>query len=803
MSFKLFYTFCFLFLFNLAFSQSKISILVFDQNNLALVGATIQGKNKIALTDSAGKAIWVMAMNAETVLIKYLGYKDTTITWSENADIKVVLQKEITELAIAEIIGNWVNKNSSVVHTTLNQEQLNQKMSVQDMPYILQHFPSTVSTSDAGNGIGYTGLRIRGLDPTQINVLINGIPLNDAESQGVFWVDLPDIIASASEVQVQRGIGLSGSGQVAFGSSVLINTNKFSAKSFLNIQGGLGSFNTRKVNIEAGSGLLKGNWNINGRWSHIYSDGYISRAKTNMFSGNLSISKVDAKRSFRFHIFDGFEKTYQAWYGVPVQYINTSKRTFNVAGTEKAGSPYANQIDHYRQTHFQFLYTENLSPKISFQNTFHFTPGNGYYEEYKADQAPENYKLPKSDLLSIVRRRLLANLYFGSVHSLRLDSKSSEYQLGGSWNVYQGRHYGQVIQANNHPVIGNPIYYDQNASKWSVMAFGKAEFHIHHFSILGDIQWRTINYSYYLEYKEDAEKQKVGNLFLNPKLGLSWNLAKGIQLFGFSGIAHREPNRDDYVNADANKPKSEKLWDNEMGFRLSRSVWSLEQNFYYMKYKNQLIPTGKLNDVGAYIRSNVLDSYRMGSETSIRWQPNAKTQLNANLTLSKNRTSELSEFIDNWDTGSQEKIHHKSNPIAFSPEKVFNIFGMYETAFWQSNKTSHLLNVDLAYQSIARQYLDGSGSSSSILHGYQLLHGGFIYSMQKNHKSLIDIKIQCNNLLNKQYESNGWIYRFKSPSYNPVNDDPYAQSEGVGQYSLKGLYPQAGRTFYLTTKIYF
>ena len=346
MSFKFF-----IYLFLACFSTEIIGqfnalIVLVDEQNAPIPGATIRRLNHpyFQVADQQGKVSWSSPNNEDTILINHIGYIPKTQILT--GDFKIEMESLVTELPEAHVNSSWVDKNSFVVHTTLIGKELEKKQLVQDIPFLLQNLPSTVSSSDAGNGIGYTGIRIRGLDPTQINVLINGVPLNDAESQGVFWVDLPDIIASASEIQVQRGIGLSGSGQVAFGSSILINTNKFNAGPYLNVETGIGSFNTFKSMVEAGTGTLKGNWNINGRLSHINSNGFIDRAKSNLWSGNISISKIEASRTFRLHVFDGLEKTYQAWYGAPVQFINLGNRKYNAAGTEKKDSQYENKIDY-------------------------------------------------------------------------------------------------------------------------------------------------------------------------------------------------------------------------------------------------------------------------------------------------------------------------------------------------------------------------------------------------------------------------------------------------------------------------
>lgn len=795
MSFNSFFFFLFFISIDSLFAQ--ITIRIVNSDSEPLENATIKKVNAqtFAITDKKGEAVWNAASSNENIEIKYIGYHDKIHVLTNESLQVITLSENISELAAPEIVANWARPNSFIVHTTIDAKELEKKQIVQDVPFLIQNLPSSVSTSDAGNGIGYSGIRIRGLDPTQINVLVNGIPFNDAESQGVFWVDMPDIIASASEIQVQRGVGLSGSGQVAFGSSILINTNRFNASPFLHFESGLGSYKTLKSSIEAGTGTLKNNWNVRGRLSYIKSNGYIDRASSNLWSGNLSISNINAKRSLRFHYFDGLERTYQAWYGVPVQYIYDQKlRTYNAAGTEKADGPYENQIDHYRQSHFQLLHTEKINGLFTLNNTIHCTPGNGYYEEYKADQKPEEYSLPTGDKTDLVRRKLLNSYFYGSIHGLHYKSNSSEYQVGTAWNIHAGRHYGEVLQTGKEVLPNKIIYYDNDALKSTFMFFSKGQWNINRLTVAADLQYRKVTYSY--ENENTQSQEKIHLDFFNPKLAFTYSLNNGFQFFGLIGIAHREPNREDYIKADDQLPKVEKLTDNETGIRWTGNNLHLEQNVYWMKYKNQLIPTGKLNDVGAYIRSNVLNSYRLGSETSVSYRPVHRLSLSANITISQNRTLDFTEYIDNWDTGGQESIHHKNKPIAFSPDRICNILMDYNV-FKHKN---HSLSADFALQSISKQYLDGTGNRASLLKGYEVGNAGIFYSINKSGKPIAQLHIRCNNIFNKKYESNGWIYRFNSPSYNPVSDDPYSQSEAGSIYSQKGLFPQAGRNWIISMR---
>ncbi len=789
------------------YGQELVLQVLDPSNPVTGVLAYSSDKSRFSISDQEGKINWKPVSYPDTVYFShfsYLNHIEIIQGPDPSGGILVIrLHPKTIDLQTAEIATTWVKPNSLVVQSTLNESQIANKFLVQDVPYIIQQFPSTVTTSDAGNGIGYTNLRIRGLDPTQVNVLVNGVPLNDAESQAVFWVDLPDLMASASALQIQRGIGTSGAGQVAFGSSLLINTNKISARPYVQLESAIGSFSTLKNSLQLNSGTVGKVFNFSGRLSRIKSEGYVDRASSSLWSGSLTASYIGAKRSVRFFVFDGLERTYQAWYGLPVQYAqDAEKRTYNAAGTERPGLPYADQIDRYRQTHFQLIHNESPGKRWAFQNTFHFTPGEGFYEEYKADQPPSEYLLDGDAETDIIRRRNLDNHFLGSIHTGRFQALDHEISFGFSWNTYSGRHFGQVIQAGENQFTDKPVYYDNEATKWSAMTFGKITWDLKYWSLLADIQYRRIDYTYEPAYGPPGDNKNITHHFINPKLGFTMAVGPHSQIFGFTGIARREPNRDDFVNADQTLPRAERLWDHEAGFRWNRGNFQFEQNIYYMVYKDQLIPTGRLNDVGAYIRSNVEKSYRLGSETSVGWHP-GKFSLQANLTLSRNRTLDFEAYFDDWDSGLQEKRNYGSQPIAYSPSVIGNLFGEFLIYNKKNGRTSHLLYLDGLAQAISRQYLDGTGDEAALLKGYRQAQLALRYRLTGNKLPAMDFHLQFNNIFNSRYESNGWIYRFRSPSYNPVPDDPYAGAEGNHRYYLKGLYPQAGRHFMLSCRIKF
>ncbi|HZV68353.1 MAG TPA: TonB-dependent receptor [Saprospiraceae bacterium] len=741
----------------------------------------------------------------ELIVITPYGIRRKKIDLRGSVDITFHISRSIRMNEIS-VIARRAGNSEPVTHDDITAEELKKKDFGQDMPYLLEGSPSVVATSDAGVGIGYTSLRIRGTDPTRINVTLNGIPVNDAESHTVYWVDLPDIASSTNNIQITRGIGWSQPGVGDFGGGIQINTLGFNFEPELGIQLGGGSFGARRATLNASSGLIRGRFTLDGRGSYIHSDGYIDRAKSDLYSAYGCAGYHHDQSNVSFLVAMGNEDTYQAWNGVPEQYVfNPELRTYNSAGIEKTGTPHDNEIDHYRQTNYQVHYDQTLTPFARWTSALHYTKGKGYFEQYKADQFGPDYGGnsggPTTDL---IRRLWLDNDFYGFTSTLQIGSPAERYLvLGGGWNNYLGDHFGEVIWTKSDVGISTdrPYYFNTAVKKdWNV--FGRSNLKItDHLDATVDVQARWIRYKF--EGPDGSggfSDQQVNHRFINPKLGFRYRLGDKSSLYALTGILHKEPNRDDYVNSTpASRPSPEKLWDNEFSYRLSAQKWNLEATVYLMEYKNQLVPTGRLNDVGAYNRVNVDESYRHGIEFSLAYQWTEKLKFDLNGTFSKNKIKSFDEYIDNWDSNQQEIISHKNTDIAFSPNILGSLNGEYKFISTQTHEISVLANI----RYIGKQFVDNTSSDASSLDPYYITDTGLQWIWHNVWAQQFKVGFLVRNVFNHEYESNGWIYRFRSEANDPTTNDPYAGSEGAGLYHQKGYFPQAGRNMYLNLNLTF
>src|SRR5450631_248296 len=453
--------------------------------------------------------------------------------------------------------------------TNISKKEIEKNNLGQDLPFVLNQLPSVVVNSDAGNGIGYTGISIRGSDASRVNVTLNGIPYNDAESQGTFFVDLPDISSSLSSIQVQRGIGTSSNGAGAFGATINLSTNEVNKEKYVELNNTYGSFNTWKNTLKVGTGLLGNHFTIDARISRVSSNGYIDRAKSNLQSFFISAAYINKNSSLRFNILSGKEKTYQAWYGVPENYLD-SDRTYNPAGTEKTGSPYSNETDNYTQTHYQLFYDKKINDHVSFNTALFLTRGKGYYEEYRADQLYSDYGLPDyingTDTITstnLIRRLWLDNYFYGGIFSLQFQKNKTHLTFGGGWDEYDGKHYDIVTWAQQ----GFPndyVYSNVPANKRDLNLYGKLLQNFGSgFSGFADVQGRFVNYDIKgFESNPDIRINKRYTFF-NPKIGISFN-KNNFQVYGSYSIGAKEPNRDDFEAGLNELPKPEILYDMEL-----------------------------------------------------------------------------------------------------------------------------------------------------------------------------------------------------------------------------------------------
>jgi iron complex outermembrane receptor protein len=665
-----------------------------------------------------------------------------------------------------EVVAVRAGENAPFAKTDLTKKDIAKNNLGQDLPFLLNQTPSVVVNSDAGNGVGYTGIRIRGTDAARINVTLNGIPYNDAESQGTFFVDLPDFASSANSIQIQRGVGTSTNGAGAFGGTINIATNELNREFYVAANNSIGSFNTLKNNIQFGSGLLGKHFTLDGRLSRISSDGYIDRATSNLQSFYLSTAYVNDKNSLRLNVFSGKEKTYQAWNGVAENLLKTN-RTNNPSGTEKPGEPYDNETDNYTQTHYQLFYNHGFNPYWKGNVALFLTRGKGYYEQYKAQQAFGAYGLPDYNNgttivteTDLVRRLWLDNAFYGTIYSLQYKKNKTQVIFGGSYNAYDGRHFGDIkwaaVQAG---VPANYRWYDLTAykkdlsvyTKWTQQWSRNMPAGRQGWQSFADVQLRKVDYRIHGFRNNPALHTRQNYTFLNPKIGITYS-GKNWQAYISYALANKEPNRDDFEAGNTQQPKPERLHDIEMGAEKKGTGYAVGINFYYMYYQNQLVLTGKINDVGAYTRTNIAKSYRAGVElqgkaTVARWM-----NLNANISFSENKIMGFTEFLDDYDNGGQQTKFYPKTTISFSP------------AVTASGSVNFIpvknAEISLISKQVGRQYLDNTSQKSRSLNPYYLQDIRLSYVMTHKICKETNIILQLNNVFNKRYEPNGYSFSY-------------------------------------------
>lgn len=643
--------------------------------------------------------------------------------------------------------------------TDITARQIEKANLGQDLPFLLSQTPSVVVNSDAGNGVGYTGLRIRGSDATRINMTINGIPYNDAESQGTFFVNLPDLASSVSDIQIQRGIGTSTNGASAFGATMNFSTNEARMDAYGEIDNSFGSFNTWKHTVKAGSGLISDHFTLDARLSKISSDGYVDRASTDLRSFYLSGAYLGKNSSLRLNVMSGKEKTDQAWNGIPESDLDNN-RTANYSGTEKPGTPYDNETDNYQQDHYQLFFNHRFNAAIEFNTAFFLTKGAGYYENYLAKEPYADYGRPNFTLdgdtltsTDLIRQLWLDNDFYGQIISLQYKQGNGLLTAGGGWNRYDGRHHGDVIWAE----AGFPSdyrWYDLDAFKTDVNAYTKYQYSLAIGLVLfGDVQYRTVRYD--LNGFRDNPDLFLRNYyqFFNPKAGFSYS-ANGARLYASYAYASKEPNRDDFEAGALQQPRPEKMHDLEAGIEKKLSRLNLSANFYYMRYKDQLIPTGKINDVGAYTRINIPESYRAGVELQANASVTNWLSAAFNLALSSNRLKNFTEYYDDYDNGGQKTIFYETSTIAFSPAAVGGL----------SVSAKPFKNGELILNSkyVGRQYLDNTGNPARSLDPYFVQDARLLYTVPNGLFRSMTLLLQVNNVLNERYESNGYTFSYQS-----------------------------------------
>jgi iron complex outermembrane recepter protein len=707
--------------------------------------------------------------------IRCLGYEgiNDTIRLPLKQAYQPVMKESNKNLEEVLIQVGRVESDQAIAHSNVDAETIKTNNLGQDAPMLLNQLTGVVANSDAGNGIGYTGLRIRGSDGTRVNVTINGVPVNDAESQGTFFVNMPDLLSSVNSIQVQRGIGTSVNGAGAFGASINFGTKALEEKAHAGLISTAGSFNTFRNTIFAGTGVMDSKFVMDIRASLIKSDGYIDRASSDLRSYYVSAAYYQGRSVLKFINFYGKEKTYQAWYYVPEDSVKHGNRTYNMAGqyTDESGATqyYNNETDNYAQNNFQLHFIHQFSDKLHANITAHYTKGKGYYEQFKEDQSLveyglENVTTPAGDTITqsdMVRRLWLDNDFMGALFNITYKPHSRlQTVLGGGANTYSGAHFGRIMwsqYASNSSI--DYEYYRNNANKSEANLYLKSNYKpFSNATVFVDLQLRRVVYSF-LGFNERYEQQMqdVGYTFFNPKMGLNVPLKSGVDVYVSLGMGNKEPNRDDFVQSTPqSRPKSEQLTDLETGINYSSKLVKVGLNGYYMKYKNQLVLNGEVNDVGAYNRVNVPESHRMGLELDLNYKAFEWFCISGNFALSDNKISRFTEYLDSsnadYSVYKQVTREYNNTDISFSPSTVSSLAFSFIPV---KNFKINIIN-----KNVGRQYLDNTTTLNRSIDPYSVFDLNLNYSISTKAIPEITFMFSVYNILDTKYVTNGYTYSY-------------------------------------------
>lgn len=710
----------------------------------------------------------------------------------------------IVHLQEVQVVSTRATSKTPVAFTNLKKEQISKQNFGQDIPFLLTTTPSVLTTSDAGTGVGYTSIRVRGTDGSRINITANGIPMNDAESHSIYWVNTPDLASSLEDIQIQRGAGTSTNGAGAFGASINMRTQGIPSKPYAEASGSYGSFNTHKETVKVGSGLLGNHWAFDARMSNIQSDGYRDRASSDLKSYFVQGGYYGENTTVKFVTFGGTEETYHAWDGISREMLKTDRR-YNPNGEIKRDGKvvgfYDDQTDNYRQTNYQLLFNHLFSPQWNLNVALHYTDGFGYYQEYKNDRTLVEYGLTpylldgeKVKKSSLVRQKLVDSGFGGGVFSVNYTNSRLTASLGGGLNRYGNDHYGKVLWVENYvgTLAPDHEYYRNKGTKTDGNIYAKANYDLAHgLSLYADLQYR------YIRYKIKGENDKwdwtadPGHLqhlgvnenfsFFNPKAGLFWQLNPNHSAYASFAVAQKEPTRNNYTDGLFTKyPKAEKLFDYELGYTFRKEWFTAGLNLYYMDYTDQLVLNGKLNEIGEPMAENVKDSYRMGMEVTLGAQIVSWLRWDVNATWSKNRIKNYVGYVSDYDSNweelySQTAIDAGNTPIAFSPSFMAgSLVGVHHKGFDASLQTQY----------VSRQYLDNFGTRENSLDAYCVSNLNLAYTFKVPGMKSVTVGATVYNLFNKMYETNG--YSQTAAIY---------QGDKQGRYELSNdprFYPMAG-----------
>ena len=761
---------------------------VTDIKGMPLAGASITVENSIlgVNSDQNGNfSVQVFREGNYIIHFSFIGYESEIRNVSLNADtvLNVILNSKSFMTEEVLVTSTRAGENTPMAYATVTKDEISKANIAQDVPYLLGYTPSLVVSSDAGTGVGYTYINIRGTDVNRINVTIDGIPVNDAESHGVWWVDMPDLASSADNIQIQRGVGTSTNGAGAFGATINFQTSDLRKEPYAEVNSSYGSFNTSKNTVNFGTGLINKKFAVDGRFSKIWSDGYIDRAFSDLKSFYISGTLYGGTSILKLIIFSGVEHTYQAWNGVPKDSLKTH-RTYNAYS-------YKNETDNYWQDNYQLHYSKIISSDFSANAAIHYTRGKGYYENLVPNTNYSSFNLPNafinSDTIStsdFITQRWLRNDFYGFTYSLNYTKNKVNAVIGGGWNQYIGNHFGDIIWAKIVTFDGESFrWYQGTGNKKDLNTFLKVNYSFSEkLNLYGDMQFRKINYSIggFDENLKDVTQNHRYNFF-NPKAGFTYNFNKNQKLYASFGVSQREPVRSDFTDADPGKtPVPEKLFDYETAYEYHSSGIMFKVNLYYMNYKDQLILTGRINNVGSAIYTNVPKSYRQGIEFETGFQVLKNLNWNANMTLSRNIIPVFIDYTDNWDTSIQDQATLKNKTISFSPSVIAaSVIDYYPFTDF---------HVILNSKYVGKQYIDNTQNNDRILNAYFLQNISFLYTFKSKLFKELTCQFAVNNLFDTKYETNAWVYKY---------------DEGGSTHILDGYFPQAGINYMFKVGIKF
>ena len=751
-----------------SFAQFSVQGTVKSENGEALVGANIVIAGTYQGVSVGAQGVYQfekLKAGDYQLIASFIGFKSTNLSISLKSDQKLNFILKASDILADEVIVSATRAGSKtpVAVSNLSREDIDSQSAGQDIPYLLGMSPSVVTSSEAGTGIGYSALRIRGTDPTRINVTINGIPLNDSESQGTFWVNMPDFANSVDNVQIQRGVGSSTNGAAAFGATINFQTETLNSEPYAELQTLIGSFGTNKNSIKAGTGLIDGKFSVDARYSKLNSDGYVDYAFVDHQSYFISAAYYTKNSIIKANIISGDQRTGISWWGNP---IPDDDRRYNPAGeyTDEFGKKqyHKDQTDNYFQDHYQLFYSTKLNSYLNFNAALHYTDGEGFYEQYKEDESYADYRLPDvaigSEILTetdLIRRKWLENDFYGLTFSMNYNQDALDASFGGAWNKYEGDHFGRVIWMRNagKSETGHEWYFNVG-EKTDFNVFGKISYQLtQKLNVYGDLQYRRINYEMSGADDDLTALEQTHNFdFFNPKFGFYYDINSKNKTYISLGVGHREPNRTNFKEAIkkdiVSYPQSESLYDYELGYKYSSTKAAFGANLYYMYYRDQLVATGEKNNVGSSIMTNVDKSYRLGIEFVgglyiMKW-----LNWDANLTLSQNK---IIDFVDNTAGAGGDGVNFKelgNTDISYSPNVIANSI--------LTVSPCEKFSVKVISKYVGDQYFDNTSSDDRKIDSYFVNNLRFDYQLKGLVFDKIILFAQVNNVLDTEYSNNGY-----------------------------------------------